>query len=41
MPDPIAKGSGLEHAQDVDVATKAQQAERVAHAAAAPAGVSV
>lgn len=37
VPEPIAKGTGLAHGQGVDVATKAQQAERVAHAAATEA----
>jgi hypothetical protein len=40
VPQPVPKGSGLQHAQDIDVALKAQQAERVAQAAADPAGVS-
>lgn len=40
VPQPVPKGSGLQHVQDIDVALKAQQAERVAQAAAEPAGVS-
>lgn len=40
VPQPVPKGSGLEHAQDVDVSLKAQQAERVAAAAAEPAGIT-